>query len=685
MPKLATRRKHTNLRLGCLNCKRKKIRCDETLPHCENCARAKRETCSYLSLSQKEINRIRLTHLLRNSQNRLLSQDYRLPISTNHLFHTLTKHPRPTGPNMLEFRFELCEFSVPFPAVPYPALQFHNTLVESYAREYDGLSPNAGISDDLLLRALPNCTVAERRFPVLDYQHLVRDVARAQLTVRLLGFLPGLESAHPYMKTFVDSHIVVGRAIVAHQTRTRFAPGHPATITALKLEAQARNHCNVTVPQLRAHTQCHNANMGAIPAETVYFEQIVLSYSWWCTMALLLLLQYPRHSVLRAVGDRCHLYMCSVERLRRDPVADASVLSECTRYNKHNLVAMHTPLYEPAFLFEMRENLRGLGRLLEQSQSQSHNLQLSDSEKARLDRTRASYANLAGFLDTYVLGAAYACRNENMATTYSPSLVFSACQRWWTMCPGEVVPGGVEPGVLGALRNAVHWYYAAVAVALDAVWPLAQYLFTMGFQWVSPNGVATFPLEGENINNNNFNNNFNNFNTLFHQLWRHNVYCARVSAFFRKRAALYAQNIIYRAHVPSALPNSRLGPRHVKNILELPVRSFNTLPIKPEHYARRIHNHIELLLRDSSVCAVFTRAEDGGEREYVFRPLDLFDLGFPVEFCAETGFCVQDYVPAAGGEKEVGDNAEDVEMDVLVMRQYCEDRVTLLGDVLEGG
>ena len=47
----------------------------------QNCVKGKKETCLYLSLSTQEIQKIKLTHLLRNSQNKLLDQKYRLPAS----------------------------------------------------------------------------------------------------------------------------------------------------------------------------------------------------------------------------------------------------------------------------------------------------------------------------------------------------------------------------------------------------------------------------------------------------------------------------------------------------------------------------------------------------------------------------------------------------------------------------
>ncbi|CEP63612.1 Zn(II)2Cys6 transcription factor domain-containing protein LALA0_S08e06568g [Lachancea lanzarotensis] len=60
--KRVTRRKHRNSRLGCNECKRRRIKCDEELPECRNCRNRLRKPgddsvfqCSYLSMSKKEI------------------------------------------------------------------------------------------------------------------------------------------------------------------------------------------------------------------------------------------------------------------------------------------------------------------------------------------------------------------------------------------------------------------------------------------------------------------------------------------------------------------------------------------------------------------------------------------------------------------------------------------------------
>ena len=139
MTKGATqRRRHTNLKLGCLNCKRKKVRCDETLPECKNCLKGKKETCSYLSLSVQEIEKIKLTHSLRTSQNKLLQQNYRLPTSSkiHKIIQKLSSSSDTTPGNstcdVLEFKFELKKLPIKIPNISYPPLQFNNSFVKDF-------------------------------------------------------------------------------------------------------------------------------------------------------------------------------------------------------------------------------------------------------------------------------------------------------------------------------------------------------------------------------------------------------------------------------------------------------------------------------------------------------------------------------------------------------------------------
>lgn len=64
LKKRITRRRHRNSRLGCDECKRRRIKCDETLPECNNCKnrhnKGPSQCCSYLSMTEEELDSFRI-------------------------------------------------------------------------------------------------------------------------------------------------------------------------------------------------------------------------------------------------------------------------------------------------------------------------------------------------------------------------------------------------------------------------------------------------------------------------------------------------------------------------------------------------------------------------------------------------------------------------------------------------
>lgn len=682
----ATRRRHTNSKLGCLNCKRKKIRCDENLPQCENCLRAKRESCSYLELTQAEINRIRLTHSLRNSQNKLLLSDYRLPISTSHFFgdNSSAKAERTSAPaNTLEFQFEYCHFDKPFPAVPYAAFQFHNTFMDAYANGYasddDYRSPSTGddgkVSAQGPPRGLPNCKVAETAFQRLDIdQQMLQLLTRSQ-TLKLMLFFRHFKGNKPFSDLFVDSHVVLGRTIILHRMRQRLQLNANYLQHLVSVgESRACHDCSLLMTSLqkymKVHKQCVQLDT---PVHELFFQNTVLSHlSWHCTAALMFL-NFPRYLIIQAISERCDIFSKFMRKASETALKDHIMIKELSRYVRHSLLYIHIPLYEPAFLFEMRNNLRTLEYIFDYRA-----LPFLDARSQKtIRKLNFYYQNLISFMDNFVLNVAYTSRNELFVTTYPPLMIFSALQRWWSICPTELLSGGPyrkNSGFVSDLRNTLFLYFDALSISLDSVWPAAKYLFTMGFEWVP---------QRERDDETSFMPNLDLYRTDFvlpdrhlaNFLWRHDIFAMRLTAFFRTRLKLYQDNTTYRCPYSDNLPNSQLGPRMIKNALELPIRSFNTLVIKPHHYAKKIHSHYDSLLKDSSVCAIYTRDDDLRQETHVPDPFNLFSLATPVDFSESTRFCQQDYVP----ELLADGNTEGV--DALVLRRYFEDRIAMLADV----
>lgn len=68
-----SRKKHKNSKLGCANCKKRQIKCDETLPACQNCIR-RNDACSYLFLAPQEFQKLMEHHQTNSINNSMKSE-----------------------------------------------------------------------------------------------------------------------------------------------------------------------------------------------------------------------------------------------------------------------------------------------------------------------------------------------------------------------------------------------------------------------------------------------------------------------------------------------------------------------------------------------------------------------------------------------------------------------------------
>lgn len=76
----SSRRKHSNSRIGCATCKRRRIKCPEDLPECSNCIRHQ-VRCDYLDMSEQELAEI--AQKKKNRLNGMLTQDRKRAFSSS--------------------------------------------------------------------------------------------------------------------------------------------------------------------------------------------------------------------------------------------------------------------------------------------------------------------------------------------------------------------------------------------------------------------------------------------------------------------------------------------------------------------------------------------------------------------------------------------------------------------------
>lgn len=681
MTKLATRRRHTNLKLGCANCKRKKIRCDEVLPQCENCQRARRETCSYLSLSSAEINRIRLTHSLRNSQNKLLSSNFRLPTSTNNLFEAtdlILADPRKPGLDALEFKFEFSKFNNKFPSLRYVSIQFHNTFVNTLELDYrldsDERSPdsNAVLTDmsssaELAVangKGLPSSVHRPTRFKRLDHkaQFGVSINRRHPMCMMLWDFSPD----QLFSDIFFTCQRCFSASLLLLRMKQEALVGRlfpPNSITSLETKCNAAvNIMRQMFPEaMRIFRE--NLEVDIHTLSELNRQRFYLVLANWLSACSLSVLDCSIPIVFTFLVGQSIIFEEYIGYALKHSTSDKDGV-QWLGFMTENILFIHLPPYEPAFLFEMRSNLEALCNLFDVNPVILNN----EADAYYFKRLRHFCHLMLSFLDSHILSIVYISRNEHFVTTYPPSVMFNAARKWWFLMPSKFHHRDTSSPAhtfLERLSCTVKMYRAAIGVGLDAVFPTARYLLSLGFE------DPTFQIREQCKVTKPQPNDFHDPN-LPEYLWRHMVYALRVYGFFQKRFKLYKHNVIWKGPFEDLNSNNRFSARHMKNALEIPVRSFNNLALRPEHYARQIHGHYDSILKDPSACAVFTRPDESQiEMHHHSEHFDVFDYRHEIQLRPDFS-CQYDYAPL------VKDRSEKQEYSIDDLKRYFEDRKGIL-------
>lgn len=666
MPRLS-RRKHTNSKLGCLNCKRKNIRCDEVLPQCGNCARAKKETCSYLLLSQSEINRIRLTHSLRNSQNKLLPRKFRLPTSTQNLFDekdVAAPKDLSAPPDSLEFKFEHCHFKTPFVSGPYLSLQFHNTFIGTYNSDYrleDDHSGSESVEDPL--SKLPNCTPSGRSFPRLRYKSIVDSTTYSKTTPFTKGLL-GYFFSKDYPDVFLYLHCF-GAVIILNRIKLdlplRSAHASPRVLS--KLESRV-NELQSLVRQVLPHAIDLFANhldekYPHLSASEKNTGRVLLVMITWTIACALSMLNFSREVLFKIFVSGTFLFKKYVEECAELKLSKEGKSWLTVFQNK--IVFIHLHSYEPAFMYEVHSNLHNLSQILDSFDS----IAALPAEIRDFKCLRRYQSLVLDFLDTSVLDIMFKARNEHFVTTYPPTLMYNSVRKWWSLLSLEIDCSS-DNRILANITRTLHLYRLAVSVALDSVFPATKYLFAFSFEdrryQCAPDirKESPEPLSlGEN-------------NPYLAQLfYRHNIYAIRLYSFFKKRVDLFVKNMIWKGafSVPELM--NRFSSRPVKNVLEIPIRQFNTVAIGPSHYAKKIHGHYESILKDPSTLAVYTRPDSDDDKNWAPQPFSLFDMNREIKMQETNSFCVEDYVPTISCLAAQPDDLSTFELSKFLHDRTC--------------
>lgn len=687
MPKLkrdqsSSRRKHTNSKLGCSNCKRKKIRCDEKLPQCGNCSRGKKEICSYLSLNQSELNRIRLTHSLRNSQNKLLDQDYRLPTSSS----SSTPLPIDSGNQLtdtIEFKHELTRLPIDIPRIKYSSLKFDNLMVDDFAEFEDTLM----IPEECELDVLPNGFIQPISFPRLDHnlgitpkaQRLVSDLTHQleQGKMTLLDhfneyFTIGAQKFIRYDLAF-DSFYLIGLDAIE---KMFFHRGQSCSnrLRNFILNKSSKTILNQILDRLKLELKkCElewpNQPLNIIDKNTQALGYVCFLFHFYSHLELE---KYYEMSLILASVFEIYIEE-SIKRQRSTPTIHKYLL----RHLQYNIASIRIPSYHPEFFHEIKSNLNDLQYLYNSNHGQT-----IFQETLFLDKYQNiihKYNCLMKFLDNDLLPIILIQRDEDYVSTYPETTIFNIVKMWHRIFPGSAITYNPEPDwndsydsrFIQDLTTTLYMYYISVSAALEAVFPTCKYLFTVSFMTPTTdffqNKLIMTPWK-----NNQLYHYFPVPNKVYEKLQNHNYYSMRIYAFFRRRYLIYQHYITWTKAYGSDIKQDRLKSRVILNSIEVQVKRFNTTLIRPEHYpTMKIEN--TQAVSDS----YFTRVDENIEKELYTRNIEKLNFfqETSLQYDYETMLLLRDYRRL---EEDFVPKENIVDIHDLI--EYYEDRNLILGN-----
>lgn len=692
----STRRRHTNSKLGCSNCKRKKIRCDEGLPECGNCSRGKRDRCSYLSLSSAESNRIKLTHSLRKSQNKLLNQDYRLPAST------WTKIPASQAPvekpdAILEFRFELQKLPLPIPSTRYPSIEFSNSFIFDFNDRFQTTDiDDSPILDENKLHMLPHGMLSPSEFKPLNYAKIAgkRLKETSQPTVihpdcrhhEFQGSVSLLDHFHDFLyetsvkylspnhETLLEAFASLGFGVIVNQLYHKIKSHRfRELMTYLDgLTKRCLDQLITSVEKLRSLSEEFNRDLKDEDMPLLSFKACIVGYTSYFLTRTSIALRFSieryrrsRKGVFPAIETYCQIAALKGYETRPE--------FEFVRNNiQFNIKSILIPSYYPQFLFEVYDNLKSLEYVYHAK------LSIQNSELSMIQsRLQYQYHSLLEMFHTELLPVLYLTRNEDSVTVYTCTVMFEIAKLWISIFPTEAIVYypkiddryPQESQFLEDLAKTLYMYFYAVSVSLDAVFPACKHLFSVSF--MPPTSRFFYDRKTMTTSVDNEYHKVLNSQAL---LQRHNYYSMRLYAFFRRRYSFYLIYLKVSDNNTYTLEN-RLKPRRIFNLLESTIKSFNTTLIRPEHYPTRN----EAIVVEDPDIPVITRTDEAMTKKMYTRNIETLNFfkSSILQFDHETMLLLRDYRPP-----DDGSTITLTKVPLESVEKYSEDRSILLDQLI---
>lgn len=576
----ATRRRHTNSKLGCMNCKKKKIRCDENLPRCNNCAKGKKSICSYLSLSGKELNKIKLTHSLRSSQNRLLNSDYRLPTSNSKI---------PSHYDELEFKYELEDLPIRIPTFSYPPLQYKmlspsdieidSKSVDDEMENHSDLSvregentPEPTPSSPASSVQFPNTVETPVSFPRLRHQIKVKP--QIKLNEYQFMKLTNLDFLLP--KIFFQTSrqvdilnqllICLGRLIIFFEMKKIRPPTDPLVNELTKQCFENHSQC-LTNLRIQISEFTKRSNLPINHENDEYMNEMtpILFYANNFISYCIILLDFSMENYIKINSTGISIMRNFLRYNKGRPMKTLLQLIQST-LQFHTLL-IKVPAYQPQFINEVVDNIKGLLPLFS-----------SLPNTPTYQHLNTQLHSLLNFVTIEFLPLLKEKKINDKIINCPIDLTFNLLKKWFKIFPsGSFVPiNPVSNGndlIVSDLTSTIYSYYFVIGGCLRTSFPFMLFVFGISFATLQIHATKNFfeispivnSLGGDQVQD---------------CLQRHNYYALRLYSFLRHRQRIYVQGTIWNP----TYPEDRGSSRWFKNIKEIPIHKFSSTLIRPEHY-----------------------------------------------------------------------------------------------------
>lgn len=625
-----------------------------------------------------------------------MNQDFRLPASTWPQEGASKEPLVEKQDDILEFRFELQKLPLIMPSIRYPSIQFSNSFMFDFKdRFHTSDFDDSHMLDGNSVYMLPKAMFSPTEFSRLDYKNIAAKRLKDPSVPMIIlpdskhhGFQGSfyiIDYFHDFLSDInsnkfvsrnqdivLDAFMCLGCGVLLNQLYHKIK-GHrfkePANYLADVTKRCMDDH---TVLAKKLHgliADFDQESLGGADLESLSIEVCVIGYTaYFLTNSAL---------ILQVSIERFH-------RLRMGifPAIDSTYkIAEAKGYitrpvfafvkkNVHfNIQSILIPSYNPHFLFEVHENLKSLAHIYHTKLSiQDHELSLIQK------RLHYQYHTLLEMFQADILPILFLARNEDSVTVYTCTLMFNIAKRWISIFPSEAIVYRLrlddrypqESQFLDDLAKTLYMYYYAISVALDAVLPACKYLFSHSFmprtsQFFGDRKTMTSARD----------NPYHILLNLATVLQRHNYYSMRLYAFFRRRNCFYLIYIKPSTNFLKYVSTSRFKSRKIVNLLETPIKSFNTTLIRPEHYPTANDG----VVVDNPDIPCFTRKDEAMAQKMYTRNIETLNFfeSEILQFDHETMLLLRDYRPL-----DDGTNITLPSVSSEIIQQYIEDRNILM-------